>query len=256
MAEPILRTRGLARSFGALRAVDGVDLAVGRGTITGLIGPNGAGKSTLFALLAGALAPSAGRVELDGADVTALPPERRFGMGLARTFQIPRPFARMSVMDNVLVAPTGQTGETLWGPFLSPRAVARQEARHRARAREVLDFCTLLPLAGHLAGKLSGGQAKLLELARVLMGAPRLILLDEPAAGVNPALTEVLVGKIEALNRDGTTFVVIEHDMDLVMRHCAPIVALAQGRIAFEGPPEAAQRDPALVDAYLGTVHA
>lgn len=256
MAEAALRTRGLSRAFGALRAVDGVDLTVRRGTMTGLIGPNGAGKSTLFDLLAGVLAPTEGTVELMGRDVTALPPERRFAAGLGRTFQIPRPFARMSVIDNVLAAPPGQTGERLWGPFLRAGAVARQEARHRARAMEVLDFCTLSPLAEHPAGGLSGGQTKLLELARVLMGEPRVILLDEPAAGVNPALTEILVERIEALNRGGTTFVVIEHDMDLVMRHCDPIVALAQGRVVFEGPAEAAQRDPVLLDAYLGTVHA
>jgi branched-chain amino acid transport system ATP-binding protein len=256
VAEPVLETRGLVRRFGALHAVDGVDLRIGRGTMTGLIGPNGAGKSTLFDLLAGALAPSEGRVLLGGEDVTALPPERRFSRGLGRTFQIPRPFARMSVLENVLVAPGGQAGERIWGPFLNPRAVARQEARHRARAMEVLDFCTLAAHAGHPAGKLSGGQTKLLELARALMGDPEVILLDEPAAGVNPALTEVLIERIEALNARGTTFVVIEHDMDLVMRHCAPIVALAQGRVVFEGPPEAAQRDPLLVDAYLGSVHA
>jgi branched-chain amino acid transport system ATP-binding protein len=251
-----LRIAGLSRRFGALRAVDDVSLSVGRGTLTGLIGPNGAGKSTLFNLLTGMLAPSAGTVELMGRDVTRLRPERRFAAGLGRTFQIPRPFARMSVLDNVMTAPIGQVGERLWGPFLRAGAVADQERRLRVRAMEVLDFVTLAPLAQHPAGKLSGGQTKLLELARVLMGEPSVILLDEPAAGVNPALTEVLIGKIEELNRAGTTFVVIEHDMDLVMRHCAPIVAMAQGRVVFEGSAAEAQADPMLIDAYLGGIHA
>ncbi|WP_245947587.1 ABC transporter ATP-binding protein [Jannaschia seohaensis] len=247
---------GLTRRFGALRAVDGVDLSVERGTMTGLIGPNGAGKSTLFNLLTGTLRPDAGTVTLMGQDVTRMRPEARFAAGLGRTFQIPRPFARMSVLDNVMTAPTAQLGERLWGPFLRPRAVAAQEARLRARAMEVLDFVTLAPLAQHPAGKLSGGQTKLLELARVLMGEPSVILLDEPAAGVNPALTELLIGKIEELNRGGTTFVIIEHDMDLVMRHCAPIVALAEGRVVFQGSAAEAQSNQVLIDAYLGGVHA
>lgn len=253
---PVLAAGGLTRDFGDLRAVDGVNLAIGRGTMTGLIGPNGAGKSTLFDLLAGVLPPSAGRVELMGRDVTALPPDRRFAAGLGRTFQIPRPFARLSVLDNVMAAPTGQTGERLWGPFLAPARVRAEERRHRERAAEVLEFCTLGALHDHPAGKLSGGQTKLLELARVLMGDPEVILLDEPAAGVNPALTEVLIKQIEALNARGTTFVVVEHDMDLVMRHCAPIVAMAGGRVVYEGSAAGAQSDPLLVEAYLGTVHA
>jgi branched-chain amino acid transport system ATP-binding protein len=251
-----LRLSGLSRAFGELRAVDDVSFTVRAGTMTGLIGPNGAGKSTLFNLLTGMLRPTAGRVELMGRDVTALRPEARFAAGLGRTFQIPRPFARMSVLDNVMTAPTGQLGERLWGPFLRPRAVARQERRLRARAMEVLDFVTLAPLAQHPAGKLSGGQTKLLELARVLMGEPSVILLDEPAAGVNPSLTELLIGKIEELNRGGTTFVIIEHDMDLVMRHCAPVVALAEGRVVFQGSAAEAQADEMLIDAYLGGVHA
>ena len=252
MAEPILETRGLARSFGALRAVDDVSLAIRPGSITGLIGPNGAGKSTLFNLLTGALRPDSGSVRFDGADITRLSPDRRFHRGLGRSFQIPRPFRRMSVLENLMVAPPDQTGERLWGPFLAPRALRRQEAEIRARALEVLEFVTLRDLADHPAGKLSGGQMKLLELARVLMGAPRLILLDEPSAGVNPALTRLLIEKIEALNVLGTTFLIIEHDMDFVMRHCDPVVALAQGRVVFEGTAAEAQADPVLLDAYLG----
>ena len=253
MAEAILETRGLSRRFAALRAVDDVSVRIRPGSITGLIGPNGAGKSTLFNLLTGALAPTAGKVLFEGQDVTRLPPQRRFALGMGRTFQIPRPFRRMSVLENLMVAPPAQTGERLWGPFLSARAMRRQEAEIRAKALDVLDFVTLRALADHPAGQLSGGQMKLLELARVLMGAPRLILLDEPSAGVNPALTRLLVEKIETLNAQGTTFVIIEHDMDLVMRHCDPIIALAQGRVVFQGSAAAAQSDPVLLDAYLGS---
>ncbi|SMX36829.1 ABC transporter ATP-binding protein [Maliponia aquimaris] len=252
MAEVILSTDAVSKTFGALKAVDGVSIKVRAGTITGLIGPNGAGKSTLFNLLAGVLPPDAGRVTLGGEDVTRLAPDMRFARGLGRTFQLPRPFARMSVLENVMLAPLAQTGERLVGPLLFPSRVRTEERRIRDRAREVLDFVTLLPLADHAAGKISGGQMKLLELARVLMGDPRVILLDEPAAGVNPVLTQVLIGKIEELNAAGKTFVIIEHDMDFVMRHCDPVIAMAEGRVIFEGTAEAARANPALLDAYLG----
>ncbi|MEM0934409.1 MAG: ABC transporter ATP-binding protein [Pseudomonadota bacterium] len=252
MAEPILETRGLTKEFGALAAVRNVSIAIRPGTITGLIGPNGAGKSTLFNLLAGETVPSRGSVLLQGEDISRLPPNRRFALGLGRTFQIPRPFKRMSVLENLMLAAPGQAGERLLAPILRRGRVAAEEERLRTRAREVLDFVTLTHLADQPAGKISGGQAKLLELARVLMGSPSLILLDEPAAGVNPALTETLVAKIEELNAQGTTFVVIEHDMDLVMRHCDPVIAMAEGQVVFEGSGAEAQADPLLLDAYLG----
>ena len=252
MADAILSIDGLSRSFGELRAVDTVSLEIRRGAITGLIGPNGAGKSTLFNLLTGALKPDSGSVRLDGQDVTAMSPDRLFAQGLGRTFQIPRPFARMSVLENVMLAPNGQIGETVAGPFLARARMKEQEAAIRKKALEVLDFVTLASLADHPAGNISGGQMKLLELARVLMGDPVLILLDEPAAGVNPVLTETLIGKIEELNRQGTTFVIIEHDMDFVMRHCDPVIALSEGKVVFEGTSEEALANPVLLDAYLG----
>ena len=252
MTEPILSTSGLCKSFGQLNAVDDVSVDIRAGSITGLIGPNGAGKSTFFNLLTGALPPDAGTVRLEGRDVTALSPDRFFALGLGRTFQIPRPFARMSVLENVMLAPAGQAGETVTGPFLRRARIAAQEREIRQKALDVLDFVTLGALADHPAGKISGGQMKLLELARVLMGEPRLILLDEPAAGVNPVLTETLIEKIEALNRQGTSFVIIEHDMDFVMRHCDPVIALAQGRVVFEGTSDEALMNPVLLDAYLG----
>ncbi len=252
MGEVILSTNSLCRSFGSLTAVDDVSLNIRAGSITGLIGPNGAGKSTLFNLLTGALKPDSGSVHLNGNDVTGLSPDRLFGRGLGRTFQIPRPFARMSVLENVMLAPTGQVGETVSGPFLRRGRMRSDEEQNRRKALEVLEFVTLGPLADHPAGRISGGQMKLLELARVLMGDPTVILLDEPAAGVNPVLTETLIGKIEELNRQGTTLVIIEHDMDFVMRHCDPVIALAEGKAVFEGTSDEALANPVLLDAYLG----
>ncbi|WP_424969220.1 ABC transporter ATP-binding protein [Dinoroseobacter sp. S76] len=252
MSAPILATKGLSHFFGPFQALTDVSLEIAPGSMTGLIGPNGAGKSTLFNVLTGALRPSAGQVLLEGAEVTGQSPDALFRAGLARSFQIPRPFAKMSVLENVMLAPMGQVGERLWGAFLSAKAMRRQEEEIRARAMEVLEFVTLAKLADQAAGQISGGQMKLLELARVLMGDPSVILLDEPAAGVNPVLTEVLIDKIETLNRTGKTFVIIEHDMDFVMRHCTPIIALGQGRVIFEGTPEDALADPVLLDAYLG----
>jgi branched-chain amino acid transport system ATP-binding protein len=252
MGEPILRLADVSRAFGDFLAVDGVSLDIRSGSITGLIGPNGAGKSTLFNVVAGDLAPSAGRMVFDGQDISSLAPERRFAAGLGRTFQIPRPFKRMSVLENVMLAPLDQSGEGLLAPVFGRARIRREEAAIRKRALEMLDFVTLRPLADQPAGKISGGQMKLLELARVLMGDPKLILLDEPAAGVNPALTEVLIGKIEELNRSGKTFLIIEHDMDFVMRHCDPVIALAEGRVVFQGSAEEAQSNPVLLDAYLG----
>jgi len=254
MTDPILRLEGVTRDFGPFRAVNAVSLDIMPGTITGLIGPNGAGKTTLFNVLTGMLPPDAGRVLLNGQDVTRMTPDRLFAQGLGRTFQIPRPFARMSVLENVMLAPMAQLGERLLGPFLRAREMREQERAIRARAMEVLKFVTLDTLADQAAGEISGGQMKLLELARVLMGDPQLILLDEPAAGVNPTLTKLLIEKIEELNRGGKTFVIIEHDMDFVMEHCDPVIALAEGKVVFQGSPAEAQADPILLDAYLGAL--
>jgi branched-chain amino acid transport system ATP-binding protein len=252
MTDTALSLRGLTRDFGPFRAVDGVTLDIRKGSITGLIGPNGAGKTTLFNMVAGSLKPSGGSVSLNGKDVTGKPSEALFALGLARTFQIPRPFRRMSVLDNLMLAPSAQVGETVHGALFRRRRMAEQERALRKKAEEILDFVTLSHLADHPAGKISGGQMKLLELGRALMGDPTVILLDEPAAGVNPTLTNILIDRIEQLNRRGVTFVVIEHDMDFVMRHCDPVIALAEGKVMFEGSAEEARVNPELLDAYLG----
>ena len=254
--EPLLQATGVARSFGELRAVDGVSLSVARGTITGLIGPNGAGKSTLFDLIAGAQAPDAGEIAFDGRRIDRLSPDRIFRAGLARTFQVPRPFPQMTVLENVMLTPIAQAGERFWNNWIRSGEVRRQERASRERAMEVLTFTGLAAKAGEIAGPLSGGQQKLLELARVLMIEPRMILLDEPAAGVNPTLLESLVDKIVALNRRGITFLIIEHNMDVVMQICRPIVVMAQGRVLYEGDAEGVRADPRVVDAYLGDVAA
>jgi len=248
----MLTTRQLVRVFGSLRAVDGVDLEVRANTITGLIGPNGAGKTTLFNLIAGALAPSSGEIRFRGEPIGGLSPDRVFRKGVARTFQVPRPFPRMTVLENLMLVPLEQLGERFWNNWWRGGRVQREERAARERAMEVLELCALAEKAGELAGRLSGGQHKLLELARVLMIEPSLVLLDEPAAGVNPALLDTLIDRIVALNRRGITFLVIEHNLDLVMSVCDPIVVMAQGQVIYDGDAAGARRDSRVLDAYLG----
>ena len=247
-----LTAREVTKSFGGHRAVDAFSFTLARGAIGGLVGPNGAGKTTLFNCLAGALKPTSGQVQLDGRDITGASPDRVFAAGLARTFQIPRPFPEMSVLDNVMLAPRGQLGERFWANWLRPRAVAAQERAVRESARHWLDFVGLSALANEPARVLSGGQRKLLELARVMVAEPKLVLLDEPGAGVNPALLDQIVDRVAALNRQGVTFLVIEHNMDLVATLCNPVMVMAQGRMLAQGPADAVLRDERVVQAYLG----
>ena len=251
-AKIMLSTRQLVKTFGSLRAVDGLDLEVRQGSLTGLVGPNGAGKTTLFDLIAGTQAPTSGEIRFLGSRIDGLAPERIFHRGLARTFQVPRPFPQMTVLENLMVAPVAQAGEQFWNNWIRGAAVRKEERSARRRALELLELCALADKAGALAGTLSGGQLKLLELARVLMVEPKLVLLDEPAAGVNPALLETLVERIVAIHRSGVTFLVIEHNMDLVMSVCHPVVVMAQGRILYQGDAAGARRDPRVLDAYLG----
>lgn len=255
--DTLLEVSGLVKRFGGLRAVDGLTLRVRQGTITGLIGPNGAGKSTLFDLITGFAAPDAGRIRLRGDDITGLPPHRIFQKGVARTFQIPRVHRSLTVLENLMLVPPGQIGERPWNPWLRPGAVRRQETAVRERALEVLAFVELLHEKDEPAGHLSGGQRKLLELARTMMADPVLVLLDEPGAGVNPTLLRRLAGAIERLRRErGVTFLVIEHDMSLVMSLCNPVVVMSEGRKLAEGAPGAIREDPAVMEAYLGGQYA
>jgi branched-chain amino acid transport system ATP-binding protein len=251
-ADPVLEGRGLVKRFGGLRAVDGMSIALARGEMVGLIGPNGAGKTTLFNLLAGNLRPTSGEIRIGSVDVSDEGPERRIGRGVGRTFQIPRPFAEMTVLENVLTGAQGQAGERAWMSFLRSGLVAAEERAAVERARELLDFVTLSRLEREPAKVLSGGQRKLLELARVLMADPQAILLDEPGAGVNPTLLELIIDRVRDLNGRGKTILLIEHNMDLVARLCSRVVVMAAGRLLAEGDPAAVARDPAVVRAYLG----
>jgi len=248
----MLTLHGASRHFGGVKAVDDVSFTLARGTITGLIGPNGAGKSTLFNIVAGALKPSGGRIDFGARRIDGLPPHLIYRQGIARTFQIPRPFGAMSVLENAMLAPLGQTGESFWNTLFRPRRVRAEERANRDKAREILAFLNLVHLADEPARNLSGGQLKLLELARALMSDPTLILLDEPGAGVNPTLLGQIMERIAELNARGITFLIIEHNMDLVMRLCRPLVVMAGGRLLMEGEPEAVRNDPRVLDAYLG----
>jgi branched-chain amino acid transport system ATP-binding protein len=252
----MLTVRDIVKAFGGVRAVDGVGFVVAPGALVGLIGPNGAGKTTLFNCLSGALRPDSGTIELDGVPVQGLAPHRIFARGLARTFQIPRPFPEMSVLENVMLAAKDQAGEAFWRNWISVGRVAAEERRNRARAMHWIDFVGLSDLAERPARVLSGGQRKLLELARVMTAEPKLVLLDEPAAGVAPRLLEQIIERIDQLNRRGVTFLLIEHNLDMVMRLCGHVLVMAQGRLLTEGTPEAVRADPRVVEAYLGGVPA
>jgi branched-chain amino acid transport system ATP-binding protein len=249
----ILAIDGLTKSFGGLTAVDGCTLSVRRGTITGLIGPNGAGKTTLFNLVTGFLKPNSGRIFFEGERIDGLPPHRVFRRGIVRTFQIPRELKSMTVLENLMLVPADQAGEQLWNPWLFAFRVSRQERFNYEKAMEVLEFVELNRLRDEYAGNLSGGQKKLLELARTLMSDPALLLLDEPGAGVNRVLMQKLAAKIKALCFErGITIFLIEHDMDLVTRLCDPVIVMSQGQRLAEGSPDEIKADERVVEAYLG----
>jgi branched-chain amino acid transport system ATP-binding protein len=243
----------ICKSFGGIRAVADCSLTVERGQILGLIGPNGAGKTTLFNMLAGFLPPDSGRIELDGEDVTGRRPHELFRRGLVRTFQIAHELARMTVLENLMVVPPGQSGEHLLTALLRPRRVAAEERALRERAEEVLARLKLGALRFELAGNLSGGQKKLLELGRAMMTEAKLVLLDEIGAGVNRSLLAELAGYIEQLNREqGYSFCIIEHDMDLIARLCHPVVVMAEGRVLTQGSMAEIRANEAVIHAYLG----
>jgi len=244
-------------SFGGVHAVQDCSLAVERGTITGLIGPNGAGKTTLFNIVAGFLRPARGRVELAGEDVTGLPPHLLFRRGLVRTFQIPHEFSTLTVLENLMVVPSRQSGERLFGAWLRARRVAAEEAVLRRRAEEALELLGLAHLRDAPAGTLSGGQKKLVELGRAMMADAQVVLLDEPAAGVNRTLMNELAERIRFLNKErGVTFFVIEHDMNLIAALCHPVIVMAQGQVLMQGSLDEIRRDARVVDAYFGAAGA
>jgi branched-chain amino acid transport system ATP-binding protein len=249
--QPII-ARDLVKQFGGMRAVNGMSLTLRRGELLGLIGPNGAGKTTLFNLIAGTIKADHGSIEVGGVNVSDMGPERRIGLGMGRTFQIPRPFANMTVLENLLTGAQRQSGEGIAANFLKPGLVAAQEKAAIGKARALLDFVTLSALENEPARILSGGQRKLLELARILMANPTTILLDEPAAGVNPTLLEFIISRIVELNRNGTSILLIEHNMDMVARLCSRVVVMAAGSFLTEGTPDEVSRNPAVIESYLG----
>jgi neutral amino acid transport system ATP-binding protein len=252
----VLEVDGVVRTFGGVRAVDGATLSVDEHSITGLIGPNGAGKSTLFATIAGSLRPDSGRIVFAGRRIDRRPAHRVARLGVVRTYQAARVLTRMSVLDNLLVATTHHPGERLTTLAVRPRAARAYEERTRARAHEQLALVGLDPHAGAYAGTLSGGQRKLLDLARVLMLEPSLVLLDEPMAGVAPALRVELLDHILALRRDrGITFLIVEHDLDFVMRAADSVVVMNEGRVLTAGTPDEVRKNEDVVDAYLGKAH-
>ncbi|MBC7738343.1 MAG: ABC transporter ATP-binding protein, partial [Candidatus Saccharibacteria bacterium] len=229
--QTVLEAQNLAKHFGGVMAGQDMSLQVSEGEILGLIGPNGAGKTTMFDLLAGSVKPTSGTIRLRGRDVAGQPAHLRLAQGMGRTFQIPRPFAELTLMENLLLARQGQTGERLWANFTTPGLVRAEERAARDKARGVLDLLLLGRLADDPARILSGGQRKLLELARVLMADPSVILLDEPAAGVNASLLETIIDRIREINARGVTFVLIEHNIDMVSRPCHRVIVMASGRL-------------------------
>jgi branched-chain amino acid transport system ATP-binding protein len=250
---PIIEVRNVSKRFGNLLAVDDCSISVEEGSITGLIGPNGAGKTTLFNMVAGVFPPSRGRIVLAGDDVTGLAAHDLYHRGLLRTFQIAHEFSHLTALENLMVVPADQSGENLFAAWLSPRRVAGQEAEVRRKAADVIGFLGLDHVRNEPAGNLSGGQKKLLELGRVMMAEPRVVLLDEIAAGVNRTLLQSVVATIERLNQErGLTFFVIEHDMDVIARLCDPVIVMAAGSVMMQGSMDEIRNNPQVIEAYFG----
>lgn len=243
----------LHKHFGGFHAVDGASLEIRAGSITGLIGPNGAGKTTLFNVIAGRLPPTSGRVTMAGEDITGLTPHELFHKGLLRTFQIAHEFPSMTVRENLMMVPGGQSGERLWNAWFARRGIAEEERELLRKADEVLEFLTISHLKDEKAGNLSGGQKKLLELGRTMMVDAKIVFLDEVGAGVNRTLLKTIGDAIVRLNKErGYTFCVIEHDMDFIGRLCDPVIVMAEGKVLAEGSADQIMKNEAVIEAYLG----
>ena len=252
--EIMIKVDKLTRKFGGFTAVDHASLTIGKGSITGLIGPNGAGKTTLFNVIAGVHKPTSGRVWLDGEDITGLPPHELFHKGMLRTFQIAHEFPTLTVRENLMMVPGGQAGETLLDVWLHGAKVREQERRIREKAEEVIDFLQISQVADELAGNLSGGQKKLLELGRTMMVDAKVVFLDEVGAGVNRTLLNTIGDAIIRLNQErGYTFCVIEHDMAFIDKLCDPVIVMAEGAVLAEGSLAEIKANEHVIEAYLGT---
>ena len=252
--DAILIADNVVRRFGGLTAVEVEHVEIQRGAITALIGPNGAGKTTFFNLLTGFDTPDSGAWSFNGRVVSGLPPHKVARLGMVRTFQLTKALFRLTVLDNMRLGATGQRGENMWRALI-PSLWRRQEAEVTARADQLLERFRMLEKRDDFAGALSGGQRKLLEMARALMVNPELVMLDEPMAGVNPALTQSLLGHVKDLREQGMTVLFVEHDMDMVRDISDWVIVMGQGRVIAEGPPSSVMSNPAVIDAYLGSRH-
>jgi branched-chain amino acid transport system ATP-binding protein len=249
----ILQIEKLSKYFGGLAAVSDCSLKVKKGSITGIIGPNGSGKTTLFNLIAGNLKSSNGKVIFNDENITDIPSYELFSKGILRTFQIAHEFTNLSVLENLMMVPPNQSGEKLLTAILKPNLVRSEELVVKQKAKDVVDFLNLTHLSNELAGNLSGGQKKLLELGRTMMVDAKLVLLDEVGAGVNRTLLKDLGTAIEKLNKEkGYTFCMIEHDMEFIGRLCDPVIVMAEGSVLFEGSVEDAKKDEKVIESYLG----
>ena len=246
----------LHKFFGGIHAVNDVSLTIAEGSITGLIGPNGAGKTTLFNVIAGLFPPSAGRILLENQDITGLKPHDLFHLGVLRTFQIAHEFSSLSVRENLMLVPGDQSGEHLIDTWLNPSRVRSEEAKIREKANNVIEFLDLIEVAEEIAGNLSGGQKKLLELGRTMMVDAKIVFLDEVGAGVNRTLLKKIANAIHRLNQEqGYTFCMIEHDMDFINHLCDPVIVMAEGSILATGTSEEIMSNESVIEAYLGAGH-
>ena len=253
MSAPAIQITGLTKSFGDVHALRGVDMTIEQGEFFGLLGPNGAGKTTMFNLIAGLYQPTEGEIILDGENVTELSSHQLFHKGLLRTFQIAHEFPTLSVLENLMMVPANQLGEILMNTWLKRRQIQEEEKTLQTKAEEVIDFLSISHLKNERAGNLSGGQKKLLELARTMMVDAKVVLLDEVGAGVNRTLLKQIGDAILRLNSErGYTFCMIEHDMDFISRLCNPVVVLAEGQILTTGTPDEIKSSDAVIEAYLG----
>jgi len=249
----ILQINNISKYFGGLAAVSNCSLNIKKGSITGVIGPNGSGKTTLFNLIAGNLKPNSGQVMFNNEEITSIPSYELFSKGLLRTFQIAHEFTNLTVLENLMMVPGNQSGEKLMTALLNPKLVKKEEEIVKQKAYEVIDFLNLKHLANELAGNLSGGQKKLLELGRTMMVDAKIVLLDEVGAGVNRTLLKDIGTAIQRLNKEkGYTFCMIEHDMDFIKRMCDPVIVMAEGSVLFEGTPDEVMKNEKVIESYLG----
>ncbi len=253
MSKKIIEVKNLTKNFGGLKALNNCSLSIQEGSITGIIGPNGSGKSTLFNVITGNLPLSKGEVYFEENDITGIPSYELFSMGILRTFQIAHEFTNLTVLENLMMVPGKQKGENLLYTWLNPKLIQQEDKKIQNKALEVLDFLNLNHLTNEIAGNLSGGQKKLLELGRTMMADAKIVFLDEVGAGVNRTLLKDIGTSILKLNKErGYTFCMIEHDMDFISRLCEPVIVLAEGSVLFEGNADEVKKNEKVIESYLG----